>query len=85
MHMRQHEEDFFGPERCLKRINKAMRKEVLDNVKLVKQGQGKVKGGKWVYQPVYSPVLDKLNDMLGSYHEAHTLRQASASTTSEKN
>ena len=84
MHMRQHQEDFFGPERCLKCIDKAMRKEVLDNIKRVKQGEGKVKGGKWVYQPVYSPVLDKLNNMLGSYHEAHTLREAST-LTSKKN
>ena len=75
MHIRQHEEDFFGAERCLRCIDRAMRKEVLGNVKQVKDG--KEKGGKWVYQPVYSPVLDKLNDMLGSYHQVHTLKQSS--------
>ena len=75
MHIRQHKEDFLGPERCLRCIDKAMRKEVLGNIRQVKEG--KMKGGKWVYQPIYSPVLDKLNDLLGSYHQAHTLKQPS--------
>ena len=48
-----------------------MRTQVLKNVKLVKEG--KMKGGKLVYQPIYSSVLDKLNELLGSYHQTHTL------------
>ena len=52
-----------------------MRAEVLKNIKQVKDGN--MKGGKLVYQPVYSPVLDKLNELVGSYHKVHTLRQSS--------
>ena len=55
-------------------IDKAMRTQVLKNVKLVKEG--KMKGGKLVYQPIYSSVLDKLNELLGSYHQTHTLKQS---------
>ena len=51
-----------------------MRTQVLKNVKLVKDG--KMKGGKLVYQPIYSSVLDKLNELLGSYHQTHTLKQS---------
>ena len=75
LHIKQHDEDFFGAERCLRCIDKAARTEILKNIKLVREG--KMKGGKLVYQPAYSPVLDKLNELLGSYHEAHTLRQTS--------
>ena len=75
LHIKQHDEDFFGAERCLRCIDKAARTEILKNIKQVREG--KMKGGKLVYQPVYSPVLDKLNELLGSYHEAHTLRQTS--------
>jgi len=73
-HIKEHEEDFFGTERCLRCIDKAMRTQVLKNVKLVKDG--KMKGGKLVYQPIYSSVLDKLNELLGSYHQTHTLKQS---------
>ena len=76
LHIREHEEDFFGDDRCLRCIDKAMRKEVLRNIKQVKEG--KARGGKLVYQPAYSPVLDKLNELLGSYHQVHTLRQSSS-------
>ena len=76
LYIREHEEDFFGPERCLRCIDKAMRTEVLRNIKQVKEG--KAKGGRLVYQPAYSPVLDKLNELLGSYHQAHTLRPSTS-------
>ena len=85
LYIKQHEDDFFGAERCLRCIDKAMRKQVLENVKQVRQSQGKpaadrVRGGKWVYQPVYPSVLDKLNELLGSYHETHTLSQSPTAT-----
>ena len=51
-----------------------MRTQVLKNVKLVQEGN--MKGGKLVYQPIYSSVLDKLNELLGSYHQTHTLKQS---------
>ena len=59
-------EDFFGTERCLRCIDKGMRRQVLDNVKKVRKGE--VTAGTWVYHPVYARVLDKLNEMLGSYN-----------------
>ena len=75
LHIFQHDVEFFGAEWCLRCSEKAARTEILKNIKLVREG--KMKGGKLVYQPAYSPVLDKLNELLGSYHEAHTLRQTS--------
>jgi len=76
MHIKEHEEDFLGDERCLKCIDRAMRKEVLKNIKQVEKGE--MKGGKLVFQTIYSKVLDKLNELLGSYHQTHTLKQSSS-------
>lgn len=64
-----HEEDFLGMERCLQCIDRGMRSQVMDNLRRVRRGE--VKGGTWVYQPVYPRVVDALNGMLGTYHEAN--------------
>ena len=60
------EEGFFDVERCLRCIDSGTRSEVLQNIKLLRNGQ--IEAGSWIYQPVYSKVLDKLNYLLGSYH-----------------
>ena len=65
--IKNHEEDFFGTERCLYCLDAGQRKTILENVKKVKKKQAKP--GSWVYEPAYSPVLDKLNHFLGSYHQ----------------
>ena len=59
-------EDYFGTERCLRCIDMVMRRQVLENVKKVRKGEKSP--GTWVYHPVYSRVLDKLNEMLGAYN-----------------
>ena len=63
---RKHEEGYFDVERCLRCIDTGIRSEILQNIKLLKNGQ--IEPGSWIYQPVYSKVLDKLNNLLGSYH-----------------
>merc|ERR1719270_936306 len=65
--VKQHPEDFFGLERSLSCIDAGVRKEVLTNLKKVKKNEEPA--GSWVYQSVYSRVLDKLNHMLGGYHQ----------------
>ena len=65
--IREHEEDFFGTERCLRCIDAGMRRQIIENQRRVKKGE--VKAGTWVYQPAYPRVLDKLNELLGSYNE----------------
>ena len=62
---RDHEEDFFGIERCLRCIDKGMRGQVLSNLRRVNKDG--VPAGTWVYQPVYPRVLDKLNELLGHF------------------
>ncbi len=59
-------EGFFDTERCLKCIDANVRQQVMTNLKSLKS-KSKLPGA-WVYQPAYSPVLDKLNYMLGLYH-----------------
>ena len=59
-----------------------MRKAVMDSVKQVKEG--KARGGKWVFQPVYSKVFDQLNLWLGSYHEKETLRLQVTTTSASQ-
>ena len=63
----QDPEGFFDTERCLRCIDAGVRKQVMDNLKQVRKSQADP--GVWVYQPAYSPVLDKLNHLLGFYHE----------------
>jgi len=63
--IRDHEEDFFGMERCLRCIDKGMRGQVLSNLRRVNKDG--VPAGSWVYQPVYPRVLDKLNELLGHF------------------
>ena len=38
----------------------------MENSRRVKKGE--VKGGTWVFQPVYPRVVDKLNQLLGAYN-----------------
>lgn len=64
--IKEDEEDFFGVERHLRCIDGGMRKQVLENVRRVRKGEKC--GGTWVYQPAYPRVLDKLNEMLGTYN-----------------
>ena len=63
---RDHEEDFFGIERCLRCIDRGMRAQVMENIRRVKARE--VKPGTWVYQPVYPRVVDRLNELLGAYN-----------------
>ena len=67
LNIKQHPEDFFGLERSLSCIDAGVRKEVLTNLKKVRKNESPA--GSWVYQTVYSRVLDKLNHMLGGYHQ----------------
>jgi len=60
-----HQEDFFGRERCLKCLDTAMRKTVLLNVKNVKEG--KESPSPAVFAIVYQRVVDRLLQLLGSY------------------
>ena len=61
-------EGFFDTERCLKCIDKGIRTKIMKNLSDLKKGL--VEPGVWIYEPAYSPVLDKLNYMLGFYHAA---------------
>ena len=65
--IKQHPEDFFGLERSLSCIDAGVRKEVLTNLKKVRKNESPP--GSWVYQTVYSRVLDKLNHMLSGYNQ----------------
>ena len=73
----RHPEGFFSIQRRLKVIEGPMRKSVMESVKKVQEG---ARGGKWVFQPVYSKTFDKLNDWLGSYHEKETLKLQTTTT-----
>lgn len=75
----KHKEGFFSVQRRLKVIEGPMRKSVMESVKKVQEGGER--GGKWVFQPVYSKAFDKLNDWLGSYHEKETLRLQTTTTS----
>ncbi len=68
--IRDHEEDFFGADRCLQCIDGSMRSQVMDNLRRVHNGEAK--GGTWVYQPVYPRVVEALNGMLGTYNKTPT-------------
>ena len=83
---RDHEEDFFGIERCLRCIDKGMRNQVLSNLRRVnKEG---VQAGAWVYQPAYPRVLDKLNELLGHFQNDNIRmikkRQSSVTSSSSE-
>ena len=62
-------EGFFDTERCLACIDAGQRKEIIKKFRDLKKGL--VKPGVWIYQPAYSPVLDKLNHLLGFYHTSN--------------
>ena len=66
--IKKHPEGFLDTERGLKCVDAGKRSEVLRNLKYLKEG--KVEAGIWIYGPIYAPVLDKLNYLLGSYHDA---------------
>ena len=70
----EHEEDFFGLERCLRCLDAGQRKEILENVKKVRKNQAPA--GAWVFASAYSPVLDKLNVLCGSYNEQRLVHEA---------
>ena len=70
-----HREDFFGRERCLKCIDTAMRKTVLLNVKNVKEG--KEFPSPAVFVIVYQRVVDRLQELLGSYQNSLLEKQKS--------
>ena len=59
-------EGYFDTERCIRCIDKGIRTQIMKNLADLKKGL--VQPGVWIYQPAYSPVLDKLNYMLGFYH-----------------
>lgn len=61
-------EGFFDAETCLSCIDAGQRDQIMVNFKNVKKGSAKA--GAWVFQPAYSPVLDKLNSMLGIYYKS---------------
>lgn len=71
--IRDHQEDFFGIERCLRCIDKGMRSQVLTNLKKVSQDE--IAAGTWIYQPVYPRVLDKINELTGHYHSEVKLKE----------
>ena len=60
-----HEEEFLGRERCLRCVDSAMRREVLENIKIAKIGGEEV--GPTVFKLIYPRVVDKLGEMLGNY------------------
>ena len=62
-------EGFFDTERCLACIDAGQRKEIIKKFRDLKKGL--VEPGVWIYQPAYSPVLDKLNHLLGFYHTSN--------------
>ena len=72
-------EDFFGTERCLKCLNVGIRKQILENVKKVRRNEAQA--GAWVYEPAYSPVLDKLNYLLGPYNEYKQIQELRSCST----
>ncbi len=83
LEIKNHQEDFFGTERCLRCIDAGVRKQVLENLKKVRKNEAKP--GTWVYSPAYPKVLDKLNYTLGSYHnQAIALENAEQPSTSKK-
>ena len=60
-----HREGFLDRERCLKCVDSGMRKEVLEWIKNVKHG--KDEPGPKVFILIYTRVVDRLGEMLGSY------------------
>ncbi|CAB4066585.1 unnamed protein product [Lepeophtheirus salmonis] len=70
--IRCHPLDFYGRERCLKCIDAGMRSAILRDVKRVLSNE--LEPGLWVYQPAYYRVLDKLNDLVGAFHDPKSIR-----------
>ncbi len=69
LHRRRHEEAGGRLSNRKKIINipcNLSRPQVLDNLRRVRKRE--VKGGTWVFQPVYPRVVDKLNGLLGTYN-----------------
>eukprot|EP00091_Calanus_sinicus_P000847 TRINITY_DN10803_c0_g1_i2.p1 TRINITY_DN10803_c0_g1~~TRINITY_DN10803_c0_g1_i2.p1 ORF type:complete len:182 (-),score=58.95 TRINITY_DN10803_c0_g1_i2:143-688(-) len=60
----EHEEQFLGRERCLRCLDSGMRREVLENIKMVKAGG---EAGPTVFIVIYPRVVEKLEEMLGNY------------------
>lgn len=62
-------EGFFDVDTCLSCLDKGQRDQIIANLRNLKKSSS-VKPGVWVFQPAYSPVLDKLNNMLGIYYKS---------------
>ena len=71
--IKNHPEGFFDSERCLSCIDAGIRNKILANLKSLKLGR--VKPGAWIYQPAYSPVLQKLDYLLGFYHDSNFVQE----------
>lgn len=80
MQIRYHPEDFFGMERCLSCIEMGMRQKVLANCKEVEES-GTLRGGIWVFEPVYQRVLDELDIFLGSYNKTLVRQESNGQKT----
>ena len=59
-------EGFLDRERCLKCVDSGMRKEVLERIKNVKNGNDEP--GPKVFTLMYPKVVDRLGEILGNYH-----------------
>jgi len=64
----QHDEMFFGRERCLKCIDAGKRSQVLKDIKSVKNKEKEP--GTIILANVYSRVIDKLGELLGNYQNS---------------
>ena len=60
-----HEEKFFGVERCLKCIDLEMRQDVIKDIKKVKKGD--LTPSPEIFYKVYHKVNDKVLELLGAY------------------
>ena len=72
LEIENHNEDFFGRERCLDCIDAGMRKSTMERIRNVREG--KEKPSPSVFAIVYQRVIDRLSDLLGSYQN-HLLQQ----------
>ena len=72
LEIENHNEDFFGRERCLDCIDTGMRKSTLERIRNVREG--KEKPSPAVFAIVYQRVLDRLSELLGSYQN-HLIQQ----------
>ena len=60
-----HEEGFLDRERGLKVVDSGLRREILDNVRKVREKY--IEPGPHIFVLMYQRVLDKLNELVGNY------------------